>query len=535
MRKNELKLNDLLTWEDVISLGDPAGKSNTYFSKEVLKECCLTKEDRRTFEKNFKEYIYDKFHTRFPDTLFPIEELDVRMIFTENEDGKWGIGYSIPHLISSFYDTLTESDPEKKDKTLLGLLLAIPDLDGMKEGAEAIFKQVDEKYRELIRNVNKKIDDCPSMLAYVEGELDDIRTCKRMTRWSLKNVNELVEFFAEPFPLEVLESVNKDRLLLDMVASISGNSTINKVLKGLYNIKEFSRHLDEKYVISCLNYINNYILMIDYLNSENFNDYLVEMRLSTSKGIIPLSSKEVIETFLQIIEPLKRNKETREKLGFYCSYQEFLESKVSETWRKIKNKKLVESIKISFDMVQSGTKVKLDRTKFVTKSRTENGALQLKKDFDLLDKKLEYYGKKEPVVELVGISNFTGYFAQFYKNGCVILDKLCRYVKQKDGSEKIVPSRNDAIYIMNYREFAKLCSCTKPELIEEKANDNPDIDRKYHSEGWEARIDKIIGGIGYGGLDLDFLNSLVNELAIDRSDELEREATKLLEKKKDEN
>ena len=531
-KRNELTLNDLLTWEDLISLGDPRGESDYFLSKKVFRECCLEKEDRRKYEANFKTYIYDKFFEKFPDSLFPIEKLDIRLMFAKNDDGTWKITYSIPHLFNSFYSyvmdgILIEEDSDIEDKTMLALLLASDSEGGLKNAVKEMVTHVDTQCRTYIREMNDKMHRRPEIAMTIQNLIDKMLVSKRILRSVTKNFDEIYEFFTGSYPIEVLETVNKDKLMLNMVAAICTNSTINKVLSGTYDLETFIKYIDRADIICALNYANNYRLMIEYLNNENNNEYFVEMKIKTKTGSASLTSKEVIDSFEEINKPLRENPELNKKIGFYHSYQEFLENKVKEAWNRMKNKKIITKIKVKFNMLLSGT-FNLDKNKYGGKPRTEKGQAELKKQYDLMHAKIEYYESKKPVVELVGIDNFVGYFAQFYENGCVVLDKLCRYSKNKKGEEVILPSKNDAIYIMNHKEFANFCTYTKPELIEEKSKSNPNIDRKNHSDGWQRRVDEIIAGPGYGGIDLDFLNRLVEELAIEEYNS--EEVIKKLEK-----
>ena len=126
--------------------------------------------------------------------------------------------------------------------------------------------------------------------------------------------------------------------------------------------------------------------------------------------------------------------------------------------------------------------------------------------------KIEYYNSKKPVLNLFGINNFTGYFAKFFENGCVVLDKYYTYGKDRKGKDKKIPAHSEGIYVMNYEEFANLCQCDKQELIEERRNNNPDIIRKNHSSNWRKNMDEIIDGMGYGGIDYDLLDDIVKGL-----------------------
>ena len=506
-KKEKLTLDSLLTWDDIISLGDPNGKAECCVSKNVLKECCLDKDAKRELKNNFKEYIYDKFRSRFPESNIPIEILDIRFTLTKNKEGKWEIKYSIPHFISSFYSYLANDDATIVHKEFLALLFASEDYDGVDAAVKSVFEGVNDEYNKLIRDLNNKAYELNIPATSLS---DDIMKNKRMIRWCLNNLEKLLEFLNEPFPTEVLEPVNKDRFMLYSTAFITSDPTIKKVLTGTYDLKEFTKYIDNDNIISLLNYANNYRLMIEYLNSENNNDYYIEMRINGDS----VNSTEVIETFEEINEPLRSDNELSSKIGYFNSYQEFLENSVKEALNRMNNKKIITKIKVKFNMLLSGT-FNLDKNNYGGKPRTEKGQAELKKQYDLMHDKIEYYTSKEPVVELVGIDNFVGYFAQFYENGCVVLDKLCRYSKNRKGEQVILPSKNDGIYIMNHKEFANFCALTKPELIEEKSKSNPDIDRKNHSEGWQRRIDEVIAGPGYGGIDLDFINRLVEELAIE--------------------
>ena len=173
-------------------------------------------------------------------------------------------------------------------------------------------------------------------------------------------------------------------------------------------------------------------------------------------------------------------------------------------------------------MIKSGKKISISNYKrgsyAKVTSNKEQVQANLKRAYDLLEEKLEYFSNTNPVIELFGIDTFTGYTAYMYSNGVVILEKLYKRIDTKNGREIIVPAKDEAIYVMNYSEFIDLSKYTKPELMQEIIDfQNPNVKRIYHTPNgsWKEKINKLINGSGYGNLDYELFDEITNKLKED--------------------
>lgn len=517
----KLTLNNLLSWKDVFNLGDPCGYTSTYFSREILEICCKGNYDKEILNNNLNKYIFEPFKEAFPDLDVDIEEFDIRFNLVKDENGNWKPVFSKAYFFTSLIEDL---QPIQKHYDFLDKLntsfLVYPDT--LKENTINTLKELKKSVSEIIYLSNTKPQTVirynkttGEVAAHDNNYLLDLR---KNINYCIRNYDEISSFLDRDFPIEILESVDKDKFILNLLASSIAQKEILDILKGKITLAEFREMLNQGKVKSILNYANNYKLMIDYLNKENDDNYNMTMMIDSKERRIPLPSSEVLEEFEKVNRIFREDKETKEHLEFFDSYEELLKTKAAETWNRIQNEKLVKNIKVNFEMIKSGPKVTLDRVGSINKHRMVNSnnekrQAKLKHDYDVLDEKMDYFHSKNPVINLVGINTFTGYFAQFYENGSVVLDKLYRYGKDRRGNEVIQPAGDEAIYVMNYREFAELSKYTKSELIQEITDyDNKDVKRIYHSTNWKKKVDKVIDGEGYGGLDLDFLNQLTLSL-----------------------
>ena len=347
---------------------------------------------------------------------------------------------------------------------------------------------------------------------------------RKCMSYYIKNYDEINKFLERDFPSEMLELMDKDKFLL-LFCEMFAKSMAIPYFKSddEQKIIDYSNRLPKDELKNVLNYINNYLLVVEYLNHENGNNYSEDLKFFDDKNRLCSITTDTMHKWLETIKTIGDNKD----LIKYHSYEELLSDKASESWKKIVNKKLVNNIKVNFEMIKYGPKIEFKNNPYKNNGikkisfNSEKRKAKLKHDYDILDEKLDFYYSKNPVINLVGINTFTGYFAQFYENGVVILDKLYTYRKDKKGTEAMVPAGDEAIYVMNYREFAELSKSTKMELIQEITEyDNKDVRRIYHSKTWKEKVDSYINGKGYGELDLSFISMLSNELVLENEKKL---------------
>lgn len=521
-KKDKLMLNDLLSWKDVYELGNPFSGNKLYLGTSFFMDCSNTDYDYRRFVENYNKTIVEGFKERFPECKFSLDMFDLHYIYTK-DNGKWKLKCSLGYFVAALYGFYRiNSKFEEKESDLLAK--AISSGMDLKTFARD-FLQAKKKY---INNAIKAMDNKPNSVFQIntitgkraasddKEYMFDVRT---QIVYCLKHLDEMFEYLSSvEIPVECLEYLSKDKFIINYVGSCIADPRILNYCKKEVSDEKFVSMIDnDSSLRDALNYINNYWLMIEYLKAENGCEYESNIKFRNGNSTSLLTSGELLRISKPIIDFLDKYPQYRD----YTSYEELLSTRASETWKKIQNKKLVNNIKLNFEMITSGTKIKLEpsssRTFNRVYSNSEKKQAKLKKDYDLLDQKFDYYSQTNPVMELVGINNFTGYFAQFFKNGTVVLDKYYRYGKDRRGNDVMVPAGDEAIYVMNHKEFADLSKYTKPELVEEIRCFNQDVKRIYHRGEWTKRVDKEINGSGYGELDLDFLNQLTNALSMNKT------------------
>lgn len=104
---------------------------------------------------------------------------------------------------------------------------------------------------------------------------------------------------------------------------------------------------------------------------------------------------------------------------------------------------------------------------------------------DLFMEKKELYEQTDPFFRIKGNDTFDGYIGYIYPNGKVILDKFF------ENAETGRVADGQAIYIMDFTDFARLSVLPKSELI-----DNPACRRIIHAGDWQSRVTKEIESTG---------------------------------------
>ena len=97
-----------------------------------------------------------------------------------------------------------------------------------------------------------------------------------------------------------------------------------------------------------------------------------------------------------------------------------------------------------------------------------------------MDKK-EFYEQTDPFFRIKGENTFNGYIGYIYSNGKVILDKFF------ENAETGKVADGQAIYTMNFSDFARLSILPKSELI-----NNPSCRRIVHAGNWQSRVTEEI-------------------------------------------
>ena len=542
----KLDINKLLSWKDIINLGSNGAKYK-YVNKNVLKKCCESNYKRKLLDENFKKYLVEPFLKEFPDCKIRTDYMNFSYTIQKNEDGTYIPKMSFKNFLASLIDEIFLNNTDSKIADFDPYKFLTEHEDNMKE---AFLESVKEQ-KHIISSLRSYLNDNENNIIKVSySHLDNIQhnvnneeyllNLRNDMNWIKHNYDRLEEYFNKEFPLEALNNVDKDKYLF--VIAIGSSRMINSITttdmdinKCIELIKDLIDANDSD-LFDAINYLNNYCLIIDYLNSENDDDYYVQFNIESNGKMLGHDINDLRTHFMDFMKLMAYGKiDVINTFGLCTSKEDLLAKKAKETWKRIQNAKLVRNIKLNFEMIASGERISLNKNSDIMRrvkncvSSNEKRQAKLKHDYDLVEEKMEYFESKEPLIRALGINEFKGYFANFYQNGVVVLDRYFRETIGRKGQVVTTPATNEAIYVINYQEFADLSLLKKMELIKEKVEyNNKNIQRIYHTSNgsWKKKLDNIIAGYGYGGLDLGVLDMLVTGV----STSYEQEKEKILEK-----
>ena len=357
----KLTLDNLLTWEDVIRLGDAVKERNTFFNKKILSDCCKNNYAAKQFYDSYDKYIVKPFYEAFPSCTLDINEHDLRFIFDKNKDGEWYLKYSFPHLIISIFTEFTPSGVSKDSKNKL-LLMLVSDEQERRTLGLTLFEFLNEEIKKSIKEVRGLTFDLTDKIGtnveknyIVKSNIDELVKVKKQVKWFVDNYDQVFDYFEKEVPLELFENLEKDKFILNMLES----SLIDNELFSLHDDFKVIDSYDKlsKKIINNLNYSNNVQLYIDYIEEENKEKYEINMKLhSDDNSTYFLRSDEVLDNFKLLNERVKRNETLKSQVNYYENYEELFKAKATDTWNKIQNKKLVKNIRLNFDIIKTKTK-----------------------------------------------------------------------------------------------------------------------------------------------------------------------------------
>jgi len=496
MSKNKLMLNELLSWQDVINFGLDGYSFGCGFLEKSF-----PKKNQYDYVSNYIRTEVDKI-IKSNMSLFPFHPECFNHHFSII-DGKLYIDYV------SFFSDLLHACSNRELNSIRIANIAYYENPTFKEDIINELKLYKEQINDDITKCNTK----NLLMGYnpeygvktTKEELKETLFAKRkMIIWIIRHFDELYQFVQEPIDLNILNIFNKDKFMLIM-ASYALSET--GILSGKLNISKAHG----------LNTINDYLLLVDYLTEENNEKYNVNFKTQLRNGSDLIMATDTVRDLFNKF--LCSNEDILDSYKFASSYEEILQTKAQNTWQNIQNKKLAQKIKLNWEMIPAGNKVSLSNYQSGTKTRivssNSDKQAKLKKDYDLVEEKMEFFSNTTPLFELTGIDTFEGYSAYMYSNGVVVFEKFFKQSGNSKGKSMMVPVSGEAIYVMNFQEFADLSKYTKVELIQEIHDfNNPDVKRIYHTPNgsWKDKVNKIITGPGYGMLNLQQIDVLTNEL-----------------------
>lgn len=545
MKNEKITFDSLLSWKDIFSLGS-TGIMYSLIECDRLRACCINDYKRGLFNNDLVKYIQNPLFEYAPGLKSGEKVFSYGFDLYEDENGNFKTKLSLYDFLISFIDAFfinivvpgIKPDPNKyllKDRD--GHVKEI-DLheyiyhhsDNLKDTIFFLIRDQKAKIRDILECHNE------GKFSISNGEIMDnvdstyFKMINDNLTWLIRNYSKVEEFFNREVPIEVLEHVNKDKLLFSLATDAYENVINFMILSSREEPDLGYLEGKEKNILDSFKYVNNYLLLVRYLKENGNSDYNQFTKYYDHGKEITHSVTELETQFGKVLDDIDSLDTTiKNDFNFCTSYEELLSNKLKDAWTKIENERMVRNIRLNFEMIASGERITIKRSESVgkkynrTTSTNEQRQAKLKHDYDIVDEKMDYFESKKPVIQALGINEFKGYFANFYENGTVVLDKYFKEVVDRKGKTTVLPAVGEAIYVMNYREFADLSLLKKMEIIREKVeNNNQNVQRIYHTQNgsWKKKLDTIIEGYGYGGLDLGLLDMLVTGVNHDNPKQL---------------
>lgn len=335
---------------------------------------------------------------------------------------------------------------------------------------------------------------------------EDIYKEIRQCNWLIRNIDLVIDFLNTKLPSSIFSLIGKDRVLAYLAFSASHLLNLaNPLPEGI----TYEQVIEP---------VENYVLLVDYLESIIGKRYKVQFSAYTdlvqdgkvqSHGLMSYSMEDIRQFLKEFYETYP---EVEHRSQRPTSYEEILKTRATHTWDRIQKEKLLNQIQVNWELLPQKKILTEGKRASLSTSRNKNSlqdSAQMKHDYDLLEDKLSFFETTEPLCVLSGIHTFLGYQAYVYSNGMVVFEKF--YQERKSG---LYPAKDSAIYIMKFSEFAELSKYSRTELIQEIRDfNNPDIIRICHNGNWKDRLRSAIGGIGYGDLELGYIEELTRSLS----------------------
>ncbi len=498
MSKELLTIERLFSWQEVINFSE----ENYHFNYKILERLFLKKSQIDSIASNIESYLDRKFLEAFPDFPFRKSYFDYHFVIRSDENGIKRVFIDMNAL---FQQIIQQTTDQNIDNRYMKTIFSVPDEELKGNVVDQLQKNKDHVNSNLSSDYSCGYNVSSNQVLSKNEYREALLSKRKMANWVIRHYDQLYEFLNQPISLDIFANINKDKFLLSLVSY-----SLNQA-----NILNSGNIIVD---LNCLNNIHEYSLLIDYLNEENQLPYSCNFHSYLADGSdFLITSDTIIKEFKRFCNNYY---EKIKDYPFARSYEEVLKKKALATWKRIQSERHAKNIRLNFEMIQSGKKITLanyqkGNYKKITSTKEER-QLKLKQAYDLLEEKMEYFAGTNFQMELIGIDTFAGYTAYIYANGVVVLEKLYkRITKDKENKDVIVPATEEAIYVMNYTEFAELSKYSKPELIQEiSLFQNPNVARILHTQNgsWKDKVTKWITGNGYGEFDYEIFDQLIGNL-----------------------
>ncbi len=511
MKKMIHSMSDLLEWSEVPNIGLP----------QPMNACCLhipeffrlggNAQENHRIEVELTANLKKWYEEQLPTCPIPFDVENFWLVVRPIDAYHNQFSFATIPFFANFLNQ------EKEFVSLFSLPRLRPKLffeNLSEEELKSIVKQTAASRRDALKD-KKYLNSLMPTLGN-GGQIQEAAFRKmRQCNWLSKNVDTMFEFLNRAIPPQLFEPVGIDKMLAAMVF----------LSQHILNLREpIPEGVDYSMIISPT---DNYLLLVDYLESLTNRKYRLNFDIFVEVFAEGEEAEEKVSTFsIEDIRDFQKEfyeeyPEAYKREDRPTSYEEVLQKRTTNTWKRIQNERLIEQIQLNWEFlptkpISDGSVSTLRKPR--TTSR-EKDPLLLQNSYRMLERKLQFFESTNPKIILSGIHTFEGYQAYVYENGVVLLEKF--YTSGKKGS---IPAQGSAIYVMNFSEFADLSKYSRRELIQEMEDyHNPNVHRVCHSGNWETMVEKYIHGSGYSEMDLDQIELITRQISIDCQKEKKQE------------
>jgi hypothetical protein len=460
-------INPLLTFDGDYILGDCDFKNTEYDkNKDIL---YLNSKTDDKGNNMYEELINRRAYFNFNDSRFDAFKRKYFYPLVVNRMNKDGKGR---HLEFSYALTIMNMMENKP--------LLVEHIDETKMASICL-----DYYRNVKKNVNlilnEKTDPEVRKSIIESFEKDKKPTDKETLECYAKTISNLIYMYkcfndAVEHPIifsdkEFTNCYDPDKFILMYCKMILDNQG--------HTIKKDSR-LDSSFVI-----VNQVLTTLKELNINSYNP-TIKLYDKNTKKIAIYSFKDMLKEYRKLstrysdtIKARQMQFDQIEKMNLFHDNDAFI--KFTELFDD-EDQRIINT---EFDILAKGegdTHISSSRS---TNNKSNNKAEELTEDEIIYRRYI--FENTNYVCQIVGKDKFNGYIGYIYENGLVIFERF-----YEDNGK---PTKQNATYIMNYKNFVEFIQLTKVEILECIKEGRNDIKRLYHTDNWANNLSTYISSI----------------------------------------
>lgn len=306
--------------------------------------------------------------------------------------------------------------------------------------------------------------------------------------WFIRNLEVFISAFNEPLTEEIMSYFDQDKILL-FISHVS----ISEVVESIKSEKEIQPE--------CIKLVQLYGAYANYRRKQTMYN------ISYNYKCLDMNQDYLISTDSILIQNANFRENLEEYNGRAYFSEEELLNFLPDLKREVKIKEFRKDIELSWEFLpekQKETTGKRIPILKYSKTDEEKKELEDKKE-QLLEEKIELFASLPYISSLKGMNRFEGYVAYLFENGRVVLEKF--YKKTKHG---VIPTFNEAIYVMNITDFKELSKMGKTEIREYAKDMGLDVKVINHTKNFKQRVLNEVNSTSYNENVIDFIDDLVS-------------------------